>query len=129
MDLRISDDQCSIVSSVADVLDDLMPAEGVRKVLAGDTSLLDALWRSAAELGWFGLGLAEQHGGTGFDLIDEALLFTELGRRVTPGPFLATTLAARIAAIAGATDVATLLLSGAARAGLAARAPGGAHVL
>ncbi|HVT64776.1 MAG TPA: acyl-CoA dehydrogenase family protein [Mycobacteriales bacterium] len=129
MDLLLSDDQRSIVASVAQVLDDLMPVENVRKVLDGDPAPLDSLWRSAGELGWFGLGLSEEHGGTGFDLIDEALLFVELGRRVTPGPFLATTLAARVAALAGATDAADALLSGEARAALAAMPASGPAVL
>ena len=48
-------------------------------------------------------------------------MFLELGRRVTPGPFLATTLAARLAALGGASDAAGALLSGEARAALAAR--------
>ena len=129
MDLLLSDDQASIVSSVAEVLDDLMPLENVRKVLSGEAAVLDALWQSAGEQGWFGLGLSEELGGTGFDLIDEALLFVELGRRVTPGPFLATALAARVAAVSGAADVAAALLSGQARAGLAATPTNGPSVL
>jgi alkylation response protein AidB-like acyl-CoA dehydrogenase len=87
------------------------------------------LWRSAGELGWFGLGLSEDHGGTGFDLIDEALLFVELGRRITPGPFLATVLASRVAVLGGAADAAAALLSGEARAGLATQPPSGPAVL
>ncbi|HWC33365.1 MAG TPA: acyl-CoA dehydrogenase family protein [Mycobacteriales bacterium] len=129
MDLVLSDEQRSVVSSVAEVLDDLMPMDKARRVLDGDAEPLDALWRSAAELGWFGLGLPEDHGGSGFDLIDEALLFAEVGRRVTPGPFLATVLAARLAALGGAADAAAALLSGEARAGLAARPADGPAVL
>jgi alkylation response protein AidB-like acyl-CoA dehydrogenase len=129
MDLLLSDDQRSIVASVAEVLDDLMPMENVRHVLDGDSAPLDALWRKAGDLGWFGLGLSEDLGGTGFDLIDEALLFVELGRRATPGPFLATILAARVAALAGSTDAADELLSGEARAALAAMPADGPAVL
>jgi alkylation response protein AidB-like acyl-CoA dehydrogenase len=121
VDLLLSEDQRAIVASVAELLDDRMPIERVRHVLDGFGEPLDGLWRAAADAGWFGLGLAEEFGGTGFDLIDEALLFKELGRRVTPGPFLATILAARVAAIAGAADLAARLLSGDSRAGLAVR--------
>jgi alkylation response protein AidB-like acyl-CoA dehydrogenase len=119
MDLLFSDDQRSIVASVAAMLDDLMPSERIRHVLDGFGEPLGALWRSAAEAGWFGLGLAEEYGGAGFDLIDEALLFKEIGRRVTPGAFLGTTLAARAAAVGGEADLAAALLSGERRAGLA----------
>ncbi|HVW79931.1 MAG TPA: acyl-CoA dehydrogenase family protein [Mycobacteriales bacterium] len=119
MDLLLSDDQRSIVASVAEVLDDLMPVSSVRQVLDGDRTPLDGLWRAAADAGWFGLGLAEECGGAGFDLIDEALLCKELGRRAVPGPFIATVLAARVAAAGGARDIADRLLSGQARAGIA----------
>jgi alkylation response protein AidB-like acyl-CoA dehydrogenase len=98
-------------------------------VLAGDGAALTSLWRSAAELGWFGLGLAEEHGGTGFDLVDEALLFVELGRRVTPGPFLATTLAARVAALGEASEASAALLGGAASAGIAVARRDGSYVV
>jgi len=135
VDLLLSDDQRAIVASVAEVLDDLMPMEKVRQLLDSDAGPeggpgpLEALWRSAGELGWFGLGLSEDHGGTGFDLIDEALLFVELGRRITPGPFLATVLASRVAVLGGAADAAAALLSGEARAGLATQPPSGPAVL
>jgi alkylation response protein AidB-like acyl-CoA dehydrogenase len=106
-----------------------MPFESVRRVLDGDAGPLDALWRSAGELGWFGLALSESAGGAGFDLIDEALLFVELGRRVTPGPFLGTVLAARAATVSGAADVAAALLSGQARGALGAHPPDGPSIL
>jgi alkylation response protein AidB-like acyl-CoA dehydrogenase len=129
VDLLLSEDQRSIIASVAEVLDDRMPTERVRHVLDGFGEPLDGLWRAAADAGWFGLGLAEEHGGTGFDLIDEALLFKEVGRRVTPGPFLATTLAVRVAAIGGAAEVAGKLLSGRSRAGLAIPGEGEARLI
>jgi alkylation response protein AidB-like acyl-CoA dehydrogenase len=124
VDLVLSAEQRSIVESVADVLVDTMPVDRVRQVLEGDPESLDELWSKAAELGWFGLGLTESLGGTGFELVEEALLFKELGRHLTPGPFLATVLAARVAAVAGADDagaklLAAKLLVGEARAGLA----------
>jgi len=64
----------------------------------------DALWQRCAELGWFGLGMAEALGGVGYTLVEEALLFAEVGAHATPGPFLPTVLvAAELAGIATAT--------------------------
>ncbi len=119
MDLTISDDQRAIVDSVRDVLRDSMPMERVRGALDGDNSGVERLWSQAADLGWFGLGLAQHYGGSGFDLIDEALLFKELGRHLTPGPFLGTLLGARVAAIGGNDDVAEQILLGRAPVGIA----------
>ncbi len=107
MDLLPTDEQDEIVASV-------------RAVLAGRHTLGepldDALWAAAAEQGWFGLGLPEALGGVGYSLVEEALLFVELGRAGVPGPFLATTLAAAVAARSGDADLAASLLSGEARA-------------
>lgn len=107
MDLLPTDEQDEIVASV-------------RAVLAGRHTLGepldDALWSAAAEQGWFGLGLPEDLGGVGYSLVEEALLFVELGRAGVPGPFLATTIAAAVAARGGNADLAASLLSGEARA-------------
>jgi alkylation response protein AidB-like acyl-CoA dehydrogenase len=51
------------------------------------------LWSTAAEQGWFGLGLADADGGVGYSAVEEALLCIELGRACVPGPFLGTILA------------------------------------
>jgi alkylation response protein AidB-like acyl-CoA dehydrogenase len=55
--------------------------------------MADALWSTAAEQGWFGLGLPEADGGVGYSVVEEALLCIELGRAAVPGPFLGTILA------------------------------------
>lgn len=79
----------------------------------GEDSVVDpALWRRCAELGWFGLGLTDALGGVGYTLAEEALLFAELGAHATPGPFLATVLGARLAALAGRADLTGHILSG-----------------
>jgi alkylation response protein AidB-like acyl-CoA dehydrogenase len=129
MDLTLSDDQRSIIDSVRDVITDTMPMERVRAVLDGETAALDRLWSQAAELGWFGLGLPEHYGGTGFELVDEALLFKEIGRHLTPGPFLGSVLGARVAAVGGNADVAAAIVAGEARVGIAVAQPAGDYVL
>jgi len=120
MDLLPTDEQNEIVASVRAVLDD-------RHTLG--EPLGDELWSAAAEQGWFGLGLREELGGVGYTLAEEALLFVELGRAGAPGPFLATTVAAAAAAHAGDSELASSLLSGAARAAWVEPGPAGAVVL
>lgn len=129
MDLTLSAEQRSIVSSAHDLLADTMPVEKARALVDGDTEGLDRLWSQAAELGWFGLGLAESHGGIGLDLVDETLVFKEIGRFVTPGPILGTVLGARVAASGGNAEVAEALVGGTARAGIAVEQTGGGYVL
>ncbi len=59
------------------------------------------LWAAWATNGWFD-GSAES------TITDHALRFRELGRALVPGPYLATVLAARMAAAAADADVETL---------------------
>ena len=86
----------------------------------GASSVLDReLWGRCAELGWFGLGLTESLGGVGYTLAEEALLFEQLGAHATPGPFLATVLGARLAALAGHAELTTSILDGSSVVALA----------
>jgi alkylation response protein AidB-like acyl-CoA dehydrogenase len=110
MDLLPTDEQEEIIASVRAVLAD--------RQMIGEP-LSDDLWHAAVEQGWFALGLPEDLGGVGYGLAEEALVFTEIGRHASPGPFLATALAARIAAEGGATDLANRLIGGETRACLA----------
>jgi alkylation response protein AidB-like acyl-CoA dehydrogenase len=48
-------------------------------------------WTQLAELGWTGVSVPEEHGGAGLGFLEEAVLAEELGRTLTPGPWLTTT--------------------------------------
>jgi alkylation response protein AidB-like acyl-CoA dehydrogenase len=72
----------------------------------------DLLWKELAGLGWLGLGVAEDAGGYGATLLDEAFVFTELGRGLVTGPVLTTLAAARLATWQGARDLAESLITG-----------------
>jgi alkylation response protein AidB-like acyl-CoA dehydrogenase len=125
MDLMLTSDQESIVDAVASFLDDQLPRERVRELVADPASVTGELWAQFGALGWFGLGLPEEHGGAGLGLVDEILLFREIGRRFVPGPFLAAVLGARIAAFAGEAELAGRILAGEAVVGLAVAHPEG----
>src|ERR1700760_1994268 len=89
-----------------------MPVERIRASRHAETQVPEALWRECAELGLLTLGLPEESGGSGRPLDDEALLFVELGKRLAPGPFLACTLGARVAARCGDGSLAQRIGSG-----------------
>jgi len=58
------------------------------------------LWRQFAELGLTGICIPESQGGLGLGATEAALVLEEVGRNLTPSPFLATAVVATIA-IAG----------------------------
>jgi len=95
MDLMQSSDQDAIQGTVRAFLADEIPMERVRQMIdAHDFSALATVWRHAAELGFFALGLPESAAGSGFSLTEEMILFEELGRALAPGPWLGTVIAA-----------------------------------
>ena len=55
-------------------------------------------WR---ELGWLGLSLPEEHGGSALGMVETAILVDELGRVAYPGPYLPTMLAGHAILAAG----------------------------
>lgn len=48
------------------------------------------LWKQFAELGLTGICIPESHGGMGLGATESALVLEEIGRNLTPSPFLAT---------------------------------------
>ena len=57
-----------------------------------------------AELGWLGIHLPEEYGGSGAGLLELAVVLDELGRQVAPGPFLPTVLASAVIAQCGSDE-------------------------
>jgi alkylation response protein AidB-like acyl-CoA dehydrogenase len=52
------------------------------------------LWKQFGELGLTGIAIPESHGGLGLGATEAALVLEEIGRNLTPSPFLATAIAA-----------------------------------
>ncbi len=84
-----------------------------------ETRTLPAKWPEIASLGWLALGVPESRGGSGGSLVEQALLFRELGRGLAPGPWLGTVLGVEVARRAARDEIATALMEGRATARLA----------
>jgi alkylation response protein AidB-like acyl-CoA dehydrogenase len=129
MDLTLGPEEEAVRDAIRGVLSDRLPLARVRQVMRDGAGVDDATWREAGSLGWFGLGLPEAQGGAGYGLVEEMLLFVELGRALAPGPWLGTVLASRAleqtgalreAVLAGRHRVAVLDDPGDTRVGLVA---------
>jgi alkylation response protein AidB-like acyl-CoA dehydrogenase len=75
-------------------------------------------WKQYGDMGWFSLGLPEADGGAGYTAAEEMLLCREIGRFIPAGPFIASMLAARLAAAASLPQAAEIA-SGTVVVGLA----------
>ena len=72
-----------------------------RELLDADEETRPAFWAELAELGWLGLHVDEEFGGSGFGLPELVVVIDELGRAVAPGPFVPTAVASAVVSAVG----------------------------
>ena len=90
MDFSFSEDQKMIQASIKDFLDKECPSDKVRELEESQKGYDPEIWRKMAELGYLGIHLPEEYGGTGGDFFDLMILMEEMGRRLLPSPFFST---------------------------------------
>ncbi|HEY9313119.1 acyl-CoA dehydrogenase family protein [Williamsia sp.] len=88
-----------------------------RKLRAESQALLDApedrlprFWREMAEVGWLGLHLPEEYGGSGCGIPELVVVVAELGRAIAPRPILPTVIGSPIIARSDADETKSALL-------------------
>jgi len=90
MDFEFSEEQKILKKMARDFLKKECPKELVRQLEETETGHSPELWRKMAELGWMGLIVPEEYGGSEFSFIDLIILFEEMGYNICPGPFFST---------------------------------------
>lgn len=63
-----------------------------------------AAWNEMAEMGWAGVIIPEEYGGSNFGYLSLGLVLEELGRTLTASPLIASSLAAASALILGGSE-------------------------
>lgn len=103
MDFRPSRDQQMLVATAREFLKKHCPPEVAQRLALQARGLDPSLWRQIAELGWPGLLVPAEHGGSDGSLLDVALLMEELGRAALPGPFVGSAVVATALLVAAGT--------------------------
>jgi alkylation response protein AidB-like acyl-CoA dehydrogenase len=104
MDLSLNDTQQLIQDSAKDFVRGSCNRDVLLKLDRDPSGVMTNLWPQMSELGWTGMAIPEQYGGTGNCMTDVAVLFEELGCGPVPGPlFSSAVLCARIV-MEGASD-------------------------
>jgi len=101
MDFGFSEEQEMLRQSARDFLAKETPMTYVRKMMEDERGFTPDLWRKMAELGWMGLILPEQYGGSGLDFVDMVVVLEEMGRVVLPGPYFWTAVVGGVALMQG----------------------------
>jgi alkylation response protein AidB-like acyl-CoA dehydrogenase len=94
MDFALSPDQQLLRSAARAFLDEHVTPSVVRALWDDPRGERDDLWKEMARLGWLGLTLPEEHGGSALGMVETAVVLEELGRVACPGPYLETAVAA-----------------------------------
>ena len=87
MDMSLTDQQQTLKETARDFLALECTTSLVREMEEDDRGYPTDLWERMAGLGWMGLPIPEEYGGSGGTLTDLAVLLEEFGRALVPGPF------------------------------------------
>ena len=96
MPLFLDDDQTALQDTIRDFVAEHAPVKHMRALRdANDpTGFSRDLWRSFAEMGFTGILIGESDGGLGLGHVEAGVVLEEIGRNLSPSPFLTTAVAA-----------------------------------
>jgi acyl-CoA dehydrogenase len=99
MALVLTEEQTMLRDSARGLLADKAPVAHLRQLRdeQAPDGLSRALWQTFAEMGFAGLLVPEAFGGSGLGMVEAGVVMEEIGRNLTPSPFLSTAILAAAA--------------------------------
>ncbi len=128
MSIAIADEHRELASTVSDFLSARGARAANRALLEAPAEELPAFWPEIGELGWLGLHLPEEYGGSGFGLPELVIVAEQMGRAIAPGPFMPTVTASAALAAIGSEEVRQRWLPGLADGSVVGAVALDAHV-
>ena len=106
MALVLNQEQSMLRDSARGLIGDKAPVSHLRQLRdARDASGFSReLWKAFAEMGFAGLLVPEEFGGSGLGCVEAGIVMEEIGRTLMPSPFLATGVLAASALARGGSD-------------------------
>ena len=90
MDFNFSEEQDMLKTMARDFLTDKVAKTLVKELEESDEGYSPELWKEMVELGWMGLLIPDEYGGSGMTFLDLAVVLEEIGRACLPGPYFST---------------------------------------
>ena len=102
MPFYLNDEQTMLRDTAKDFVADAAPVGHMRALRDADdaTGFSRDLWKQFAEMGFTGILIGEDQGGLGLGHVEAGVVLEEIGRNLSPSPFLSTAVAA-VAALQG----------------------------
>ena len=99
MPLVLTEEQEMLRESARGFLEEKAPVAALRKLRDSNdaTGFSRDLWKEMAEMGWAGIIVEEEFGGSDFGFVGAGVLAEEMGRTLTASPFLSTSILAATA--------------------------------
>jgi 3-oxochol-4-en-24-oyl-CoA dehydrogenase len=110
--LAITEEHTDLADSVIGQLNRLNSRAAARATLEDGSHHPSEIWSAGKDLGWNGLAIADEYGGSGFGLAELAVVLEVQGRELSPGPFLPTVAAAVVIDRCASDSVRAQLLPG-----------------
>ena len=106
MALVLTEEQSMLRDSARGLISDKAPVSHLRQLRDGkdETGFSRALWKTFAEMGFCGLLVPENFGGSSLGCVEAGIVMEEIGRTLMPSPFLATAVLAASALSRGGSD-------------------------
>jgi alkylation response protein AidB-like acyl-CoA dehydrogenase len=102
----LSEEQSMLRDAAKSWVQEKSPVTAFRKMRDSGAELgyVVTAWNEMAEMGWAGVIIPEEYGGSNFGYLSLGLVLEELGRTLTASPLLSSGLAAASALILGGSD-------------------------
>ena len=96
MPLFLDEDQTALQDTIRDFVGENAPVKHMRALrdAKDPTGFSRDLWKSFAEMGFTGILIGEDEGGLGLGHVEAGVVLEEIGRNLSPSPFLTTAVAA-----------------------------------
>ncbi|MGY3531053.1 acyl-CoA dehydrogenase family protein [Bradyrhizobium sp. USDA 4452] len=106
MALVLTEEQSMLRDSARGLISDKAPVAHLRALRDSkdSTGFSRELWKTFAEMGFSGLLVPDQFGGSGLGCVEAGIVMEEIGRTLMPSPFLATSVLAASALSRGGSE-------------------------
>ena len=96
MPLYLNDEQTMLRDTAKDFVSEHAPVSHMRALrdAKDETGFSRDLWKQFAEMGFTGILIGEDQGGLGLGHVEAGVVLEEIGRNLSPSPFLSTAVAA-----------------------------------
>jgi alkylation response protein AidB-like acyl-CoA dehydrogenase len=96
MPLYLDDDQTVLQDTIRDFVAEHAPVSHMRALRDAEdaTGFSRDLWKQFAEMGFTGILIGEDQGGLGLGHVEAGIVLEQIGRNLSPSPFLTTAVAA-----------------------------------